>query len=185
MAIAAGAMRPPRAPAQNRNLRSRRYTRISSGLRQAGTRTNGGTLMARERKLDSTTGNLAWLMPHPAFNPLNWWMLSAQRAAMLASMTNTRRAIEVWRAGADTYRALIRQQQDETLRILDGQQSLNAAPEEAAADAQTLDQSETQTAALLVQPMVEMTRAYGRVGRAFIVAQRDTMRALTESEKPH
>jgi hypothetical protein len=30
-----------------------------------------------------------------------------------------------------------------------------------------------------------VTRAYGRMGKAFIVAQRDTMRAFTDAEKPH
>nr|HRK65523.1 hypothetical protein [Terricaulis sp.] len=44
---------------------------------------------------------------------------------------------------------------------------------------------EASPAAALVQPMLEVTRAYGRVGRAFIVAQRDTMRAFTDAGKPH
>jgi hypothetical protein len=33
--------------------------------------------------------------------------------------------------------------------------------------------------------MVEATRAYNRVGRAFIVAQRDTLRAWSQPENPH
>lgn len=151
--------------------------------------------MARERKtLDSSNDSTGWLafMPPPTFNPLNWWALSSQRATMLATLNNTRAVLEAWRAGADNLRAIIRQQQDETLRLLEAPLEtageVEAKPNGAGEEAEPAKPSEatvTPAADLLVQPMIEMTRAYGRVGRAFIVAQRDTMRAFVPPSQPH
>lgn len=147
--------------------------------------------MARAPKLsNSTNDGMSWLalMPFPAFTPLNWWALTSPRNAVLASLNTTRVALDAWRAGADGMRAMIRLSQDEMLRALEA--PLQHASEKAAdadAKAPATDESADTTAALLMQPMVEATRAYGRVGRAFIVAQRDTLRAFAPpaEEKPH
>ena len=58
-------------------------------------------------------------------------------------------------------------------------QGARAEEAEAPAEAAAANDHAEATAALLVRPMMEVTRAYSRVGRAFIVAQRDTMRAFT------
>jgi hypothetical protein len=158
--------------------------------------------MARGPKAAQHTSNdgMSWLalMPFPAFNPLNWWALASPRNAMLASLNNAHLAIDAWRAGADGLRAMMRLQQDELLKMLEA--PIEALPEKAdgaevetAAEAHTLEDGEAPAAADFVRPMIspmlEVTRAYGRVGRAFIVAQRDTMRAFaqtsTTSSKPH
>jgi hypothetical protein len=137
---------------------------------------------------------MTWLalMPFPAFNPLNWWALSTPRNIMLASLNNARLAADAWRAGADGLRAIVRLQQDEALKALEAQfeardeEADTEAVEAAAPGAEiAADEASEQTAALLVRPMIEVTRAYGRVGRAFIVAQRDTMRAFAQTPKPH
>ena len=70
-------------------------------------------------------------------------------------------------------RAVLRLQQDEALKSLgisietdEPAEASEGEPQETANDAAT---------PLLVRPMIEATRAYSRVGRAFIVAiQRDT-----------
>jgi hypothetical protein len=148
--------------------------------------------MARGRKAaDSPNDGMSWLalMPFPAFTPLNWWALATPRNALLASMNNTRLALDAWRAGADGLRAMARLQQDEMLRMIEA--PLDAEqPEAANLDGESVPEPVTDAqadtaASLLVQPMIEATRAYGRVGRAFIVAQRDTMRAFAPPEKPH
>lgn len=142
--------------------------------------------MARVSKTASSSNDgMSWLalMPFPAWNPLNWWALASPRNAMLASITNTRIALDAWRAGADGMRAMLRLQQDEALKSLGVSIETNETaeagekePEEAAIEAAT---------PLLVRPMIEATRAYNRMGRAFIVAQRDTLRAFSADAKPH
>jgi hypothetical protein len=135
---------------------------------------------------------MTWLalMPFPALTPLNWWALTSPRNALLASLNTTRVAIDAWRAGADGMRAMLRLQQDEALKMLEAQmQAQDAEAEVAEAEAApseaSADEASDQAAAMLVRPMMEVTRAYGRVGRAFIVAQRDTMRAFVQPPKPH
>jgi hypothetical protein len=147
--------------------------------------------MARGPKpADSPNDGMTWLplMPFPALNPLNWWALTSPRNLMLASLNNARVALDAWRASADGLRAVMRLQQDEMLKM--AEMPLEAAPEKAdGAEARATAapaQDEVPTSALFVQPMLEVTRAYGRVGKAFIVAQRDTMRAFTQdAEKPN
>ncbi|MGQ0532288.1 MAG: hypothetical protein ACT4OF_06310 [Caulobacteraceae bacterium] len=153
--------------------------------------------MARGPKaVETPNDGMSWLAlaPFPAFNPLNWWALTTPRNFWLASLNNTRLALDAWRAGADGVRAMMRLQQDEMLSALeaplerraDGAEAVDgdgaAAATEAAKDAEA---DANAAASMLVQPMIEATRAYGRVGRAFIVAQRDTMRAFAQSSKPH
>lgn len=151
--------------------------------------------MARGSKTaDSPNDGMSWLAltPFPAFNPLNWWALATPRNFWLASVNNSRLALDAWRAGADGMRAMVRLQQDELLSALEAPltaegdqpeaEADGAAATEAAKDAETAGAA---AASLLVQPMIEATRAYGRVGRAFIVAQRDTMRAFAQTSKPH
>ncbi len=150
--------------------------------------------MARGRKAaDSPNDGMSWLalMPFPAFTPLNWWALATPRNALLASLNNARLALDAWRAGADGLRAMARLQQDELLRMVEAPLEAEQ-PEAANLDGESVpepvkdEQADASVAAsLLVQPMIEVTRAYGRVGRAFIVAQRDTMRAFAPPSKPH
>jgi hypothetical protein len=151
--------------------------------------------MARVPKpTNSSNDGMSWLalMPFPAFTPLNWWALASPRNALLASLNTTQVALNAWRASADGMRAMIRLHQDETLRMLEAPlqdapgQAAEAAEEQPAAE--TTERAEATaetTAALLMQPMIEATRAYSRVGRAFIVAQRDTLRAWAQTERPH
>ena len=147
--------------------------------------------MARARK--TANDGMSWLtlMPFPAFNPLNWGALALPHNALLASMHNTRLALDAWRASADGMRAMIRLHQDEMLRAIEAPAAIsaeqnkaakNSGDDESAEDAQ--NGAET-AATLMMHPMIEATRAYSRVGRAFIVAQRDTMRAFTRPEQPH
>lgn len=142
--------------------------------------------MARAQKTDSGPDGMSWvaLMPFPAFNPLNWWALGTPANAMAASLHATRLALDAWRAGSDGMRAMVRAQQDVMLDMIakpDGEAPARAE----SADAESEEAAATSPAAALVQPMLEVTRAYGRMGRAFIVAQRDTMRAFTDAGKPH
>lgn len=142
--------------------------------------------MARVQKTNSGPDGMSWvsLMPFPAFNPLNWWALGTPANAMAASLHATRLALDAWRAGADGMRAMVRAQQDVMLDMIAEPDAAAAARAETAnAEGDAAD--EASPAAALVQPMLEVTRAYGRVGRAFIVAQRDTMRAFTDAGKPH
>lgn len=139
------------------------------------------------RKSSNDGMGMVALMPFPAFNMLNWGALALPRNAMLASMHNAQLMLDAWRTSADCVRAMTRLQQDEMLQWL--QTPVNAATKEAedagesAEDAQQKVQAEAETtAALLMQPVIEATRAYGQVGRAFIVAQRDTMRAFARQD---
>lgn len=147
--------------------------------------------MARENKTTASNGGMSWLtlMPFPAFNPLNWGALASSHNATLAALHNTRLALDAWRAASDGMRAMMRLQQDELLKIL-GDAEVPAARKEAEpaeSDATANDAHDADTAAaMFVQPMIEATRAYGQVGKAFIVAQRDTLRAFArQQEAPH
>lgn len=146
--------------------------------------------MAR-KAADSPNDGMTWLtlMPFPAFNPLNWWALTSPRNIMLASLNTTRIALDAWRASTDGLRAVMRLQQDEMIKMAETRYETpveQAESEAAAPEGQT--EAATTSAAFvhpMFDPMMEATRAYGRVGKAFIVAQRDTMRALTDTTKPH
>lgn len=140
----------------------------------------------------SANDGMSWLalMPFPAFTPLNWWALTTPRNAMLATLSNTRLALDAWRAGADGLRAMARLQQDEALKLLAAPIDASKGEDAEAAQAETqrgdgAEEASEAAATFLVRPMVEATRAYSRVGRAFIVAQRDTLRAWTQTERPH
>jgi hypothetical protein len=129
---------------------------------------------------------MSWisLMPFPAFNPLNWWALANPANAMRASLHTTQATLDAWRAGSDGLRAMVRAQQDAALSII-GPKAEDGAVQTATAP-ESLEEADSEAvAARFVSPMVEVTRAYGRMGKAFIVAQRDTMRAFTDAEKPH
>ncbi len=139
--------------------------------------------MARAPKSNSPgPDGMSWiaLMPFPAFNPLNWWALANPANAFAANMHATRAALDAWRAGADGMRMLLRAQQDAMLALAETEKAEPAAQDGAAAPAE-----DTIVSTEFVRPMLEVTRAYGQMGRAFIVAQRDTMRAFTEAGKAH
>lgn len=142
--------------------------------------------MARARKSAAlTTDGMSWLqvMPFPAFNPWNWGALALPQNAMIASLAAMQASVHAWRAGADSMRVAIRAQQDVWLSLAERQVS---QPGEAQAEGEAEPAAETaRDAPDFVTPMLEATRAYGRVGKAFIVAQRDTMRAFTGAAKPH
>lgn len=144
--------------------------------------------MARAPKTaDTHHDGMSWitLMPFPALNPLNWWALATPTNALKASLHHTHMALDAWRAGADSWRAMMRAQQDALMGLIEHPEQADgaAAPSQASAE----ETADTQAAAAeFVRPMLEVTRAYGRVGKAFIVAQRDTMRAFTQqSDTPH
>jgi hypothetical protein len=146
--------------------------------------------MARAQKsAPSAHDGMSWiaLMPFPAFTPLNWWALTSPRNAMLASLNATRVAIDAWRATLDGARAVARLQMDEALRTLEAQvQNAGDAAEADTAEPAAEPEREEAAAVLMMRPMMEATRAYGRMGRAFIVAQRDTLRAFAPpADKPH
>jgi hypothetical protein len=86
-------------------------------------------------------------------------------------------------APADSLRALVRLQQDEALRALSAQIERRAENLEEVETGEPAE--EVVEAPFFVQPMIEATRAYSRVGRAFIVAQRDTLRAFAPREEAH
>lgn len=139
--------------------------------------------MARAPKTATTPHDgMSWiaLMPFPALNPLNWWALATPTNALKASLHHTHMALDAWRAGADGWRSMVRAQQDAWMGLIEHPEpDANPEPPENTADAQA-------AAVEFVRPMLEVTRAYGRVGKAFIVAQRDTMRAFTQTaDKPH
>jgi hypothetical protein len=142
-------------------------------------------VMAREEKTFSGDGaSFLALMPFPALNPMNYWAPS--RTAMLLSLKNAQAALEAWRASSDCLRAMMRKQQDEMLALLAGATEAG----EDAKGAQNGDDGKERdgqaAAAMFVQPMLDATRAYGQVGKAFITAQRDTMRAFVrETEQRH
>ncbi len=146
--------------------------------------------MAR-KAADSPNDGMTWLplMPFPAFNPLNWWALTSPRNIMLASLNTTRIALDAWRASTDGMRAVMRLQQDELIKMAETRFEAPAEQAESAAAPQAEGESTPAPASFvspMFDPMLEATRAYGRVGKAFIVAQRDTMRAFTQdAAKPH
>jgi len=129
---------------------------------------------------------MGWLalMPFPAFNPLNWSALTNPRNMMLASLNNAQLALDAWRVGTDSLRALVRLQQDEALRML----QLPLGGEEAGESQPATHpepEAEADAAPFYVRPMLEATRAYNQVGRAFIVAQRESLRALAREQQQH
>lgn len=142
--------------------------------------------MARTRKPASLASDgMAWLqvMPFPALNPLNWWALTTPQNSVLASLKGAQATLQAWRSSSDSMRAMMRAQQDALLAMWDAPE---AAGDEASSEADTAAEGAPRTeAADFVTPMLDVTRAYGRVGKAFIIAQRDTMRAFTRAEKPH
>ncbi len=143
--------------------------------------------MARTRKAANLASDgMAWLqvMPFPALNPLNWWALTAPQNSALASLKGAQATLQAWRSSSDSMRAIMRAQQDALLAMWDAPTALDgeASPE---SDTTTTESPPRTEAADFVTPMLDVTRAYGRVGKAFIIAQRDTMRAFTQVEKPH
>ncbi len=144
--------------------------------------------MTRARKSNSLAGDgmasLA-LMPFPALNPWNWWALAAPQNSMLASMHTAQAMLQAYRNSADGMRALMRVQQDTLLSMLEAPLHTSGEGEaaEAEAPANGVEKSGESQASLFVAPMLEATRAYGRVGKAFIVAQRDSLRAFAPAQR--
>lgn len=143
--------------------------------------------MSRARRAgESYADGMSWIAiaPFPAFNPLNWWALTNPANAMQASLHATRMGVEAWRATADGMRAALRAQQDALLAFTDtATQATEPAPTETGQAAKEHDSAVAGVA--LVAPMLEVTRAYGQIGKAFIVAQRDAMRSFSEAGKPN
>lgn len=128
--------------------------------------------------------NLLQVMPFPAFNPWNWWALAAPRNAALAALSGAQSAVQAWRCGADAVRTALRAQQDAIVTALSAtlvQSEQPSAPDNGAVE------SEEQRAesVAFVAPMLAATRAYSTMGKAFIIAQRDTLRAFSGADKPH
>lgn len=139
--------------------------------------------MTRARKPAANDGmSFLQLMPFPAANPWNWWALAAPQNAVRATAHTLKATLQAWRIGADSMRALVREQQDMLMSMMDAS---TAPAEDAAPDQAEADQPLANTEADFVTPMLEVTRAYSRAGKAFIVAQRQSMRAFTGAEKPH
>lgn len=142
--------------------------------------------MARTREAANLAGDgMAWLqvMPFPALNPLNWWVLATPKISMLASLKGAQATLQAWRSSSDGMRAMLRAQQEALLAMWAAPNAPEGEPSsETKATAESAPRS---GAADFVTPMLDVTRAYGRVGKAFIIAQRDTMRAFTQTEKPH
>ncbi len=142
--------------------------------------------MARTRKAANLASDgMAWLQvaPFPALNPWNWWALTAPKNSMLASLKGAQATLQAWRRSTDSMRAMIRAQQDALIAMLDAPA---ASEDEPSSESHTAAESAPRAdAADFVTPMLDVSRAYGRVGKAFIIAQRDTMRAFTRAEKPH
>jgi hypothetical protein len=142
-------------------------------------------VMAREEKTNSGDGaSFLGLMPLPALNPMNYWAPS--RTAMLLSLKNAQAALEAWRASSDCLRAMMRKQQDEMLALFAAEADAGEDAKEVQRGDDDKDRDRQAAASMFVQPMLEATRAYGQVGKAFITAQRDTMRAFArETEQRH
>lgn len=144
--------------------------------------------MAQSRKTALAADGMAGLqmMPFPALNPWNWWALARPSVATHAALYGASATMQAWRIGADGMRAVVRAQQDGLLAIWAPSEASNepVAPEASAQRMETQRESAA-PASTSVAPMLEATRAYGRIGKAFIVAQRDTLRAFTEASKPH
>lgn len=136
--------------------------------------------MSRARKTVSAANGMNWLeiMP-PALSPWNWW------GAPLAAFQNTHALLSAWRASADSMREAMRQQQDTFCAICEASLARReeAKPEAPAAKAESNE--DDGEAADFMTPMLEAGRAYGRVGRAFIAAQRNTLRAFTQTGRPN
>lgn len=144
--------------------------------------------MSRTRKETAADGmSFVTLAPFPALNPLNWWALATPANAFSATLHHTHMALNAWRAGADGMRAMVRAQQDAMLALATQRPAEpTAEPSAEAAPAATPEEADSAAvAAEFARPMLEMTRAYGQVGKAFIVAQRDAMRAFADAGKPH
>lgn len=142
--------------------------------------------MTRAKKASLAADGMAQLpmAPFPAFNPWNWWALMTPANALAATLHNTNACLQAWRNGADCMRAMLREQQDAALALISAQPAKDAQADDALPNgaAETAAPAE---AADFVTPMVEATRAYGRVGRAFIVAQRNSLRAFTKAADLH
>ncbi len=141
--------------------------------------------MTRARKSATTSANgISSLpgMPLAAFNPWNYLAIMAPSTASLAAFKGAETMLKAWRANSDIIREALRARQDSFLAMLEApparepEAALEALPENTAAQSEPAD---------FVTPMLDVTRAYSRVGKAFIVAQRDTMRAFTQAGKPH
>jgi hypothetical protein len=143
--------------------------------------------MARARKTAVlNTDGMSWLqvMPFPAVNPWNWGALALPRNAIITSFAVMEAGVQAWRTGADAMRIAARAQQDVWLGLAHKQLAPSDAEPEATSDAEPASETADEVADF-VTPMLEVTRAYGRAGKAFIVAQRNTMRAFTGAGKPH
>jgi hypothetical protein len=141
--------------------------------------------MARARKNHVDNGmNLIQVMPFPALNPWNWWALVSPQNALMAAMQSAQATLSMCRACADVTRTVMRQQQDTALNVWLA--ASNDEPEAADGEAAATGEAEAApAAAAFISPMVEATRAYSRIGKAFIVAQRDTMRAFSQAGTKH
>ncbi len=136
--------------------------------------------MSRAHKTAPTANGMNWLeiLP-PALSPWNWW------GAPLAAFQNTHAMMAAWRSSADSMRAAMREQQDAFCALCEASLARPSETEPAAADANAASDETKPEIADFVTPMVEASRAYGRVGRAFIVAQRNSMRAFTRADRPN
>jgi hypothetical protein len=121
-------------------------------------------------------------MPLAAFNPWNWLALMTPSTSSLAALKVAESALQAWRANSDAMRAALRARQDSWLAQLETPLTREAeAPSEETQANGVIEAEQVD----FVTPMLDVTRAYGRVGKAFIVAQRDTLRAFTQADKPH
>jgi hypothetical protein len=144
--------------------------------------------MAQSRKTALAADGMAGLqmIPFPALNPWNWWALARPNVATRTALYGATATLQAWRIGADGMRAMVRAQQDSLLAMwAPGEAPNEPNPPQASADAVESKQEPHAAAPTFVTPMLEATRAYGQIGKAFIVAQRDTMRAFSEAGKPH
>ena len=141
---------------------------------------------ARKSPLVNDGMNLLQVMPFPAFNPWNWWALTAPRNAALAARSGAQAAVQAWRCSADALRTTLRAQQDAIVTALSAtlvESEPASAPEDGAVEAEG-EERQAESAAF-VAPMLAATRAYSTMGKAFIIAQRDTLRAFSGAGKPH
>ncbi|MBY0565505.1 MAG: hypothetical protein K2P58_15155 [Hyphomonadaceae bacterium] len=144
--------------------------------------------MTRARHTQHIDDGMAWLqvMPFPAMNPWNWWALAAPQNAALATLKGAQAAMHAWRCSADAMRTAMRAQQDAMLTML-AAPMLKTSVERAepGADKPAAEQApDDATQAAFVEPFAAATRAYSSVGKAFITAQRDTLRAFAGVERP-
>lgn len=138
--------------------------------------------MSRARKTATAANGLNWLeiLP-PALSPWNWW------GAPLAAFQNSHTLLTLWRSSADHMREAMRKQQDAFCAACEASLTRRdkAEPEAAPASADAGNGESSPDVADFVTPMLEAGRAYERVGRAFIVAQRNTLRAFTQTGRPN